>query len=381
MSGRHIILFDARAATAERPGINRYIRSLLTAAVPKLAPDEQLHVIVSPGSEDMPCLAHAQVKRHLTPAPFGSLKSHYQAFLIGRAVKAEIYHAPYILAPTSIPGKMVLTIHDVIPLSHPHYSTLWQRRLWRFIGRRALWHSRKIIGVSESALKTCERLFGTRIANRSVVVYHGISPQFHPQPEDVVEDVREKYRLPERFFLYVGSDLPHKNLPTLLGAMAHIEPTTAIPLVMAGFDAKKSKLPDEADALEIGGLVRCIGFVPERDLPALYTAAHALLFPSLAESFGFPVLEAMACGTPVMCSSLPVLKEITGDNAKIVSACEQQEWRQAMELAIGSLDWRGVYQRKSLAWVKKFSWETAAQDTLNAYRSLYRRHTNERSKR
>jgi len=368
----HIILFDARAAVAERPGVNRYIRSLLTALVPALAADERLHVIVSPESEDLPCLTHVQVTRHVAAAAFGTLASHYQAFKVGRAVRAEVRHAPYILTPIGGPGKLVLTIHDVIPLSHPQYSTFWQRRMWRMMGRRALWRSRKIIGVSERALKTCEQLFGARIANRSVVIYHGISPQFRPQPKEVVAGVRERYRLPERFFLSVGSDLPHKNLGTLLQALALMEPTAAIPLVMAGFDAKKSKVAEAVEELGLGGRVRFVGGVPEHDLPGLYTAAHTLLFPSLAEGFGFPMLEAMACGTPVICSSLNVLKEITGGHARIVSAREPQEWRQAMEMAIGSLDWHDRYREKGLAWVRQFSWETAARETLEVYRSLYR---------
>jgi len=143
--------------------------------------------------------------------------------------------------------------------------------------------------------------------------------------------------------------------------------------VLAGFDPKKSSLVDEAERLELGDRIQWLGLVPEEQLPTLYTAAHALLFPSLVESFGFPVLEAMACGTPVICSSLSVLREITGGHAKIVSACEQHEWKRAMDAAVGSLDWHDVYQKKGLARAAKFSWQTAARATLDVYRSLYRK--------
>ncbi|MEI6647738.1 MAG: glycosyltransferase family 1 protein, partial [bacterium] len=83
--------------------------------------------------------------------------------------------------------------------------------------------------------------------------------------------------------------------------------------------------------------------------------------------------ESMACGTPVICSSLSVLKEITGGNAKIVSAREQREWRNAMDLANVSLEWHDAFRDKALAWVSRFSWTTTARSTLNVYRSLYRK--------
>jgi len=374
MNRKHTILIDARAATRSHLGIKRYVRSLLEALIPELADDEVLHVMLSPEAEEMPFLAHPKVTCHFTTAPFGTFKSHYQAFKIALSVKADIYHAPYILTPVSVPGKMVLTIHDVIPLSHPQYSSYWMRFLWKYlIGRRVVRHSRKIIGVSNAALKACEEEFGARIMNRSTVIYHGIASNFTPQSEEAVESVRLKYGLPERFFLYVGSDLPHKNVSTVLQAMALMDPTSSLPLALAGFSPEKSELKDEVEDLHLDDRIIWVGEVPEEDLPALYTAARALIFPSLAESFGFPVLESMSCGTPVLCSSLSVLKEITGGNAKIVSAREQREWMHAMDLASVSLEWHEAFQAKALAWVSRFSWKTTARSTLNVYRSLYRK--------
>lgn len=374
MDSKHTILIDARAATPAQLGIHRYVRSLLAAMIPELADDEVLHVILSPETEAMPFLLHPRVICHQTGAPFGTFKSHYHAFKIARSVKPDIYHAAYILTPVSVPGKMILTLHDVIPLSHPQYSSCWMRILWRYIiGRRVVRHSRKIIGVSHTALQVCEKKFKTRIMNRSMVIYHGISSDFKPQPEEVVEAVRVKYGLPDRFFLCVGSDMPHKNVSTLFQAMALMDPTSSIPLALAGFPPEKSGLRAEVEALQLGDRVLWIGEVLEEDLPGLYTAARALLFPSLAESFAFPVLESMACGTPVICSSLSVLKEITGGNAKIVSAREQREWKSAMDLASVSLEWYDAFQAKALAWTARFSWTTTARSTLNVYRSLYRK--------
>jgi len=370
MESRHSILFDARTATSAYPGINRYIRSLLAAMIPELLEDEDLHVILPPDTQ-IPCLAHPRVTTHATESPVSTLKSHLQTFKLAHAIHAQIYHAPYILTPVRVPGKMVLTVHDVIPLSHPQYSSFYTRLFWKFTGRRAIRHSRRIIGVSEDALKACARFFGTNSARRSVVIHHGIDPVFCPQPPEIVDDIRRTYNLPEKFLLYVGSDRPHKNVTTLLHALALLDPTASVPLVIAGFDSESSPLRHEAEQLDLNDRVLWIGEVPDQDLPALYSAAHAFVFPSLVEGFGFPVLEAMACGTPVICSALNVLKEITGGAATIVHPTDRQEWRRAIHTAIVSLQWHDVYRDKGLARAAKFSWKTAAHATLGVYRQLY----------
>ncbi len=370
MDATHTILFDARTATRAYPGINRYIRSLLAAMLPELRPDERLHVILPPDTM-IPCLNHPNVITYATDKPFSTFKSHWQTFKLARSIKAQIHHAPYILTPVQVPGKMVLTVHDVIPLSHPQYSTVYTRLFWKFTGRRAIWHSRKLIGVSEDALKACARFFGPHAIRRSVVIHHGIDPAFHPQPTEIIAEIRRTYKLPEKFLLYVGSDRPHKNVTTLLNALALMDSTASLPLVIAGFNSENSPLRREAEQLGIETRVQWIDEIPEKDLPALYCAAHAFLFPSLVEGFGFPVLEAMACGTPVICSALSVLKEITGGAAKIVHPTDRQEWRRAIHAAIVSLDWHDVYRAKGLARAAQFSWHTAACATLEVYRHLY----------
>ena len=370
MDGSHTLLFDARTATRAYPGVNRYIRSLLASLLPELRPNEHLHVVLPPNA-DMPFLNHPCVTTHVIDADVTTFKSHWQTFKLERNLKPEVFHAPYILTPLRVPGKLVLTVHDIIPLSHPQYSTFLTRLFWKFTGRRAIWHCRKLIGVSDDAIKACARFFGTRAIRRSVVIHHGIDPIFHPQPPEAIAEIRRTHHLPDKFLLYVGTDRPHKNVTTLLHALALMDPTASIPLVIAGFNSEDSPLRREAEQLKIGDRIYWINELPDEDLPALYSAAHAFLFPSLVEGFGFPVLEAMACGTPVICSALSVLKEITGGAAKIVHPTDTQEWRRAIHAAIVSLDWHDVYREKGLARAAHFSWHTAACATLSIYRQLY----------
>ncbi|MDD4018356.1 MAG: glycosyltransferase family 1 protein [Kiritimatiellae bacterium] len=368
----HTILFDARTATCAYPGINRYIRSLLAVMLPGLREDERLHVLLPPDTA-IPFLEHPRVTTHTAQAPISTFKSHWQTFRLARGIQPQVYHAPYLLTPVHVPGKMVLTVHDVIPLSHPQYSTVYTRLFWRIIGHRVIRHSRKLIGVSEDALKTCMRFFGPHAARRSTVIYHGIDPAFRPQPPEAVAELRHTYNLPDKFLLYVGSDQPHKNVTTLLHALALMDPTAAAPLAIAGFDSSASPLRREAEQLGLSNRVLWLGEIPEQTLPTLYSAAHAFLFPSLVEGFGFPVLEAMACGAPVICSALNVHKEITAGAAKLVHPTDRQEWKRAILAALVSLDWHDTYREKGLQRAARFSWQTAACATLDIYRQLYPR--------
>jgi alpha-1,3-rhamnosyl/mannosyltransferase len=372
MADYHTILFDARTATSENPGLNRYIRSLLSAMLPLLHEDERLHVILPPDTE-IAFLDHCQVVTHPTEHNFNTFRSHRQTFRLEHRIKPQVYHAPCILTPLRVPGKLVLTMHGFMPAFHPEYSSNWHTQLfWKLNVRRVLAHCRKLITVSEEMRKVGLSHFGgARAMRRSTVIHPGIDPSFRVLPAEQVADARKKHSLPDKFLLYFGSDRPHKNVATLLRALALTDPTASVPLVIAGYGNLDSPLRREAEHLGLGQRVLWFNDFPEEDLPALYCAAHVLLFPSLVEGFAFPVLEAMACGTPVICSALNTLKEFTAGAAKIVHPTDCQEWQRAIDAALVSLDWHDVYSRKALDRAAAFSWPQAAAETLEVYRQLY----------
>ncbi len=375
MVENHTILFDARTATNEYPGLNRYTRSLLSAMLPMLREDERLHVILPPDTV-IDFLDHPKVATHPTDCGITTFRSHWQTFRLEHRIRPHVYHVPCILTPLRVPGKLVLTVHEFMPVTHPQYSNDWHTKLfWKLNVRRVLMHCRKLIAVSEDTVTTGLRFFGKRAMRRSIVIRPGIDPAFHVLSSEKVAAVRKTYTLPDKFLLYFGSDRPHKNVTTLLHALALIDPTASVPLVVAGYGSSKSPLRRKAEQLGLEQRVFWLNDFPEKDLPALYCAAHALLFPSLVEGFAFPVLEAMACGTPVICSALNVLKEITAGAAKIVHPTDCQEWQRAIDAALVSLNWHDVYRQKGLERAAGLSWQIAAAKTLEVYRQLYpRRH-------
>lgn len=373
MVDQHKIVFDARLANEGRSGVRRYIRSLLQAIVPLLDSNEELHVLYSQGTEDWLCPQYP-VKLHYLPAGIRSWSSHWQTFRLLQKLKPEVTHTPTIFTPIHIPGRIILTVHDFMPFSHPKYNSFFSRWRYRMAGKKMMRKARKIIGCSQDALHTAEKFFGHSVTARGTVIPFGIDPIFQKQSEEKIRALHQDYDLPEKFLLYVGSDAPHKNLETILHAIAMIEATACPPLVVAGFESKESPLRSLAEDLEIQDRIHWLPRIKEEDLPTLYSAAETFLFPSLVEGFCFPVLESMACGTPVICSALPVLKELTGEAAKIVHPTDPHEWARAINSSIVSIDWHDIFQAKGIARAAEFKWEKTAQLTLETWRSLYPKH-------
>jgi len=173
--------------------------------------------------------------------------------------------------------------------------------------------------------------------------------------------VRARYGLPEDYFLHVGTLQPRKNLVRLMEAVA-LAPAPVC-LVLAGRAGWLSG-SIVAKARELGHRVRWLEYVPDEDLAGLYSGALALVFPSLFEGFGFPVLEAMACGTPVICSNTSSLPEVAGEAAVLADPGDVQAWLAAMLRVQAEPGLRAALAERGLAQVRQFSWRRAAQETL-----------------
>jgi glycosyltransferase involved in cell wall biosynthesis len=286
-----------------------------------------------------------------------------------RAARPDLCHYPNSIAPLRSPCRYVVTIHDMtlslLPHYHPWRKRLIVRPLIPPIARRAA----RIITVSEHARADIVRLL--RVApERVVVVPEAAAPIFRAAPAEEQARVRASYRLDRAYVLYVGTLEPRKNLVRLIRAWHALWRRGAIPhqLVLVGARGwQDSAIYATIAQLDCGDALRLAGYVPTADLPALYTAADAFVFPSVSEGFGLPVIEAMACGTPALISTAPALRELAGDAALAVDPRDERALAGALERLLTDAALRDELRARGLRRAAAFSWDLAARRTLAVY--------------
>ncbi len=284
-----------------------------------------------------------------------------------RRDRLDLYHDTLFLLPLlqgKIPG--VITIHDLSGLLMPDFH---QRRvsLTSRLIPQAVRKARRIITVSHFTRKEVEKLFPSA-AGKTRVVYNGVGSQFQPSPPERVEEVKVKYGIKENYIMYLGTVEPRKNLKTLLRAFALLKNKIPHLLVIAGMKGwKYHGIFDLLRELSLEERVVFTGFVPEEDLPPLYSGADVFVYPSLYEGFGIPVLEAMACGTPVVASKTSSLPEVVGDAGLLADPHSPGEIAARIEEVLKN---PGLAEKLSLLGRKRageFTWERTARGTLQVY--------------
>ena len=259
-----------------------------------------------------------------------------------------------------MPGRAVVTVHDLgfryFPAAHPGWPRLYLNLSTAFSARRA--HT--ILADSQATAADVSRFYGTP-ASRLRVVYPGVEPP----PIGDVAAVRAKLGLPPRYFLFVGTLQPRKNIAGIVQAYARwraAHPGDDTGLVLAG---GQGWLYDPAWVEGVPGVVLA-GYVDEADKGALYAGALALVFPSLYEGFGFPVVEAMHCGTPVICSQTSSLPELAADAALLVDPLDIDAIAAAMTRLSGEPALRETLRARGHVQARRFTWEDAAEATMTA---------------
>jgi glycosyltransferase involved in cell wall biosynthesis len=282
----------------------------------------------------------------------------------------RVYHATFIPAPLCA-TRSVFTMHDVSPFTHPQfYPARIRRRLVPLI-ERGLKSARRIICVSEHCRQTTLELFRLR-EERLRVVHHGVGARFLPVDKDRARaTVKQRFGVDAPYILYVGKLEARKNIRRLLQAFHRfrLQTGSAATLLLAGRRFWDLEDIDRTIAeLGLARNVRELGYVPEDHLPELYAGAELFVFPSLWEGFGFPVLEAMKCGTAVVASRVSCLPEIAGGAAELVDPTDVDQIAQAMARVLANPATRSEMIQKGMAQAARFSWEETARRTLEVYR-------------
>ncbi|MEO8188704.1 MAG: glycosyltransferase family 1 protein [Acidobacteriota bacterium] len=355
-------------------GIGSYIRDLLDA-IGRRAESEQYRFLVYVGSADrdaLPALPpHFEITAEEAPG-YSIAELTGFAWRIFRD-RLDLFHATHYVLPP-LPGtKSVVTIHDIIHLLYPQFLPSRAAHLYaRFMIRRALQRADRIITVSYNSKRDLTDYFGIP-GSRTEVIYNGVSPRFHPDvsPKER-RRVAERHGLPTPYLLFLGGEKPHKNVQNVVRAFAEARRRQELPqtLVLAGpMPANEGRLEALISALDLSGAIRRPGIVDEADLPGLYAGADALLYPTLYEGFGLPVVEAMACGVPVLTSSTSALQEIAGGYACLVDPMDVDAIANGIVQLATDPRVRADYSLLGRKRALDFSWEKAAERTLEVYAS------------
>lgn len=283
-----------------------------------------------------------------------------------------LVHDPSGIVPLyATRGRRLATIHDAIPYVYPETNTrlVWLLfHLWLPVAVRRL---HRIITVSHHSKRDIVRYLRVN-PERVSVVPQGVDAQYRSMDPKEVQTVLARNGIDGRYILYVSAVEPRKkrkNLPRLLEAFAQLRQwCDSWRLVIVG-SVKKDYRPvfDTVERLGLAPYVHFTGFVDETDLPALYGGADLFVLPSLYEGFGLPVLEAMACGTPVVTSNVSSLPEVAGDAAIFVDPYDVNAIADAMRRILGDSDLAADLRRRGLVRAQAFSWERTARETIAVY--------------
>jgi glycosyltransferase involved in cell wall biosynthesis len=286
----------------------------------------------------------------------------------------DLFHGPNFKMRTRGRYGGVVTIHDLWLDRHPEYSSKMFGQAASFRRtRRTAFAARRVITVSQHSARDIELLYGLPL-ERIVVIPNGVSTEFRPVQDPLrINDLRARFEFPaERFFLFVGGADPRKNHQTLLRAYARI--SHALPsscMVLVGDPVHRfGDIRQTARTFGVESQVVCTGRLSADEIKVLYSYADAFVFPSLYEGFGLPVLEAMACGTPVITSSTTSLPEVAGDAALLVRPDDVDGLADAMLRVFEEPDLRRHLQARGFDRARAFSWERSARQTLALYREL-----------
>lgn len=290
-------------------------------------------------------------------------------------IKPDLLHCTSNTAPINCSVPLVLTLHDIIFLE-PRQSgnkSLYQNMGWyyrRLVVPRILAKCRKIITVSHFERNRIKE-FLQLPEEQIVTVYNGYSNYFYPRHE--TKAVIEKYIQSENFLFFLGNTDPKKNVPRTLKAYALYRKQSKSPLPLLIADIKEDILNTilkEYDIEYIRPFVTCPGYIPNTDLPYLYSGAFAFFYTSLRESFGIPLLEAMACGTPVITSNTSSMPEIGGEKAILTDPTNEKDIAEKLLLLENDPIFYQQQVDHGLERVKLFSWENTARNLLSIYQNI-----------
>jgi glycosyltransferase involved in cell wall biosynthesis len=310
----------------------------------------------------------------------------WEQVALPRAARKEgcqILHCTSNTAPVWTQIPLVVTLHDIIYMESSFLKilrgsgTLYQKfgnAYRRVVVPCLVKKARKIITVSHFEKNRIGDFFGRKANGQLAAVYNGVSEHFRPIEDlDECQRIRGKYHLPDRYFFFLGNTDPKKNTKGTLKAYADFVQQTGsdIRLVMLDYDhTELGKMLTEIGHPELIHRIILTGYVWNTDLPAIYSQCELFLYTSLRESFGIPMLEAMACGAPVITSNTSCMPEVAGDAALLVNPFHPEEITSAMIQLLNDKYLKEALVEKGFLQAARFSWKAMAQNVLDIYNEI-----------
>lgn len=319
---------------------------------------------------------------HIVPLA-GGVYPLWEQISLPRAAKrlgCDLLHCTGNTAPLDHSMPLVVTLHDVIYMEgtvqamitgegtpYQRFGNLYRR----FVVPRVLDRADAVVTVSDFEKDRIATTFGSLDRERLVTVYNGVGDHFRPVTDAaVLAKARVRYKLPERFFFFLGNTHPKKNTFGTLKAFSSFKKSDAHDTKLVMLDYDKEELTRMLAEIGDPDLVHDIvltGYVDNKDLPAIYSLCRLFLYPSLRESFGIPIIEAMGCGAPVITSTTSSMPEVAGDAAFLVDPFQPAELAHAMMVLDGDDQWRDRMSDSGKARAAAFSWRKAAERMRDIY--------------
>jgi len=379
------IVIDARMSGLEHAGIGRYVSNLVRAiSNQQSAISNQQFVLLVRKNHFDEIRKEVGKRFRLEVADYSHYSFQEQILLPINLlkIKPDLVHFPHFNVPILWWGKQVVTIHDLIKHESKGQETTtrpsllyWFKYLnYRFLVWLAVKRAVKIIVPSHRTKKELVQRFKLD-PDKIVVTYEGVEKKFQQSAISNQQSaiILSKYKIKKPFLIYTGSLYPHKNVERLVEAIKKLQnsKTPKLQLIIVCsrnifYDRFKKKIKE----MKAEKLVNLIGFVPDEDLVGLYQEAEALVFPSLLEGFGLPGLEAMACGCPVICSDIPVLREIYSEAALYFNPYDSDDIAEKIKLIVKNDKLRQRLKKLGPELAEGYSWQKMAEETLRVYNIL-----------
>ena len=361
----------SRALTRQKTGTEHYSASLLDALSRLSEAQQRIFVLYVNSSSEVEAREKLgfdiPASWQIRAIPFPRLWTHARLSAEMATRRPDVLFVPSHVVPIIHPRRTVVTIHDLGYLYYPQAHTRGSHFYLHVSTMFSVRAARRVIAISEATKRDLIEKYKVPV-HKIKVIYHGRDPLFQPISDQAkIKDVITRYGISQPYCTHVGTLQPRKNLELLVEVWDILRQTMQTPpqLLLAG---RRGWLYDSLleliRARELGDLIKLADYVEREDLPALYSGAVAMTFPSLYEGFGLPPLEAMSCGTLVIASNSSSLPEVVGDTGILLDPHNPVAWADALRRVIADPQLRAEMSHKGLERAALFTWERCARETL-----------------